>query len=220
MLAKAGADVAIILDRTEDETEGYHADDTLFGLEELTEFARIFAQNDLMQKNQGTPQLGLELAFLQCIELHRGAQSGQPTRCVCNCGCPCSPGFSGAVTANICTGTTHSFISNCAACSTGYPISTIRTKSYIAPAQPRAVPMKEETIEDLSTLDDMSFHDEGDEEFAHDISAGSNGDMSSPREESNSPMLTLTQVLDSWERVKKASQREKSDRNKDICIPE
>src|SRR6266487_1036311 len=49
----------------------------LFELEELTEFARIFAQNDLMQKSQGTPQLGLELAFLQSIEQHRHIQSGQ-----------------------------------------------------------------------------------------------------------------------------------------------
>src|SRR5579863_7301091 len=78
MLARAGADVATILDRTEDETRDIMQLVAQFGLEELTEFARIFAQNDLMQKNQGTPQLGLELAFLQCIELHRRAQSGQP----------------------------------------------------------------------------------------------------------------------------------------------
>jgi hypothetical protein len=49
----------------------------LFSLEELTEYARIFAQNDLVQKNQGTPQLGLELALLTCIELHHRVQSGQ-----------------------------------------------------------------------------------------------------------------------------------------------
>src|SRR5438309_10976834 len=76
MLAKAGADIGIILDLTEDETSEVLQMTRLFELEELTEFARIFAQNELVQKNQGTPQLGLELALLACIELHRRAQSG------------------------------------------------------------------------------------------------------------------------------------------------
>jgi len=77
MLAKAGADIASILDRTEDEVREIRQMSRLFDLGELTEAARIFAQNDLMQKNQGTPQLGLELAFLQSIELHRSSQRGQ-----------------------------------------------------------------------------------------------------------------------------------------------
>ena len=77
MLAKAGADIASILDRTEDEVREIKQMSRLFDLGELTEAARIFAQNDLMQKNQGTPQLGLELAFLQSIELHRSSQRGQ-----------------------------------------------------------------------------------------------------------------------------------------------
>ena len=77
MLAKAGADIETILDSTEDETRDIQQMTKLFELEELTESARIFAQNDLMQKNQGTPQLGLELAFLHSVELHRRAQSGQ-----------------------------------------------------------------------------------------------------------------------------------------------
>lgn len=75
MLAKAGADVATILDRTEDEVREILQVVPLFTLEELVECARIFAQNELMQKNQGTPQLGLELALLTCIEVHRKAQS-------------------------------------------------------------------------------------------------------------------------------------------------
>jgi DNA polymerase-3 subunit gamma/tau len=77
MLTKAGADIAAILDRTEDEVREIKQMSRLFDLEELTDAARIFAQNDLMQKNQGTPQLGLELAFLQSIELHRRSQHGQ-----------------------------------------------------------------------------------------------------------------------------------------------
>ncbi len=71
MLAKAGADIATILDCSEDEAREILQLTSLFELEELTEFARIFAHNDLMQKNQATPQLGLELACLQSIELHR-----------------------------------------------------------------------------------------------------------------------------------------------------
>ncbi len=78
MLAKAGADVATILDLTEDEVNEVQQLTPDFALEELTECARIFAQNDLMQKNQATPQLGLELAALECTELHRRVQSGQP----------------------------------------------------------------------------------------------------------------------------------------------
>lgn len=78
MLAKAGADVATILDRTEDEICEILAMAQPFALDELTECARVFAQNELIQKSQGTPQLALELAFLECVELHRRVQSGQP----------------------------------------------------------------------------------------------------------------------------------------------
>ncbi len=77
LLAKAGTDVAAILDLTEDEVNEVQQLAPAFTLEELIECARIFAQNDLAQKNQGTPQLGLELASLECIELHQRAQSGQ-----------------------------------------------------------------------------------------------------------------------------------------------
>ncbi len=82
MLANAGADVATILDLTEDEAREVKQLTQLFALEELTECARIFAQNDLIQKNQGTPQLALELASLECIEVHHRMQSGQPVAVV------------------------------------------------------------------------------------------------------------------------------------------
>ncbi len=75
MLNKAGANIAEILDSTEDEIREITQTAQLFTLEELTNHARIFAQNELMQKNQGTPQLGLELALLTCIEQHRVAQA-------------------------------------------------------------------------------------------------------------------------------------------------
>jgi DNA polymerase III subunit gamma/tau len=77
MLARAGADANSILDLTEDEARDVKQLTQRFALEELTEYARIFAQNDLIQKNQGTPQLALELASLECIEVHRRIQSSQ-----------------------------------------------------------------------------------------------------------------------------------------------
>lgn len=77
MLAKAGADVTAILDRTEDEVREIKQLMQYFSLEELTECARIFALNDLLQKSQGTPQLALELALLNSIELHRRANGTQ-----------------------------------------------------------------------------------------------------------------------------------------------
>ena len=77
MLTRAGADAAAILDLTEDEMHDIKQLSQRFALEELTECARVFAQNELMQKNQGTPQLGLELAALECIDVHRRAQAGQ-----------------------------------------------------------------------------------------------------------------------------------------------
>lgn len=77
MLARAGADATSILDLTVDEARDVKQLTQLFALEELTECARIFAQNDLIQKNQGTPQLALELASLECIEVHRRIHSGQ-----------------------------------------------------------------------------------------------------------------------------------------------
>jgi DNA polymerase III subunit gamma/tau len=76
MLTKAGADTAAILDLTREEIDEVKQLAQRFTLEELTESARIFAQNDLVLKNQGTPQLGLEIAALESIELHRRALAG------------------------------------------------------------------------------------------------------------------------------------------------
>jgi DNA polymerase III subunit gamma/tau len=76
MLAKAGADIAAIMDLTEDEVSEVKQLAPAFTLDELTECARIFAQNDLVQRNQGTPQLGLELASLESTEIHRRVQAG------------------------------------------------------------------------------------------------------------------------------------------------
>jgi DNA polymerase-3 subunit gamma/tau len=80
MLARAGAAVAEILDRSDEEIREIQALATHFTLEELTEFARICAQNELLQKGLGTPQLALELALLDCLEVRRRLQRGESPR--------------------------------------------------------------------------------------------------------------------------------------------
>ena len=75
MLSRAGASIADILDNTQDEIRDIQQTAQLFNLEELAECARVFAQNDLVQKSQGTPQLGLELALLNCTDIHRRAHT-------------------------------------------------------------------------------------------------------------------------------------------------
>src|SRR5579863_2454600 len=196
MLAKAGADVATILDRTEDETKDIMQLVVLFGLEELTEFARIFAQNDLIQKNQGTPQLGLELAFLQCIELHRRAQSGQLLVAPASSVAPVQPRPAPSQAART---------APLPAVSSVQQPTQNHTTSPVKP-QPRPAPSKEEITEDLSAFDDASFHDDVDEEFAPDglDAAGiSNEGVQLPTVKLDQPTLTLAQIRDGWDRVKK-----------------
>lgn len=77
LLSRAGADIAAILDLTEDEVHEVKGLLPSFTLEELTECARLFAHNDLVQRNLAAPQLGLELASLECLELHRRTLSGE-----------------------------------------------------------------------------------------------------------------------------------------------
>ena len=74
MLGKAGAHIAEILENTDEEIQEIMELSKRFTLTELTERARVFAQNDLLQKSLATPQLGLELALLNCIEIHSRAQ--------------------------------------------------------------------------------------------------------------------------------------------------
>jgi DNA polymerase III subunit gamma/tau len=199
MLAKAGADVATILDRTEDETRDIMQMIAQFGLEELTEFARIFAQNDLMQKNQGTPQLGLELAFLQCIELHRRAQSGQPLAASAPSAVPVPPAQPRQASAQAARTTPSAIVPSTPLPAQNHAPSPVQ-------AQPRSVPVNEEIVEDLSALDDVSFHDDGDEEFTPDASVASSSlheGVSPATAKAVTPSLTLADVRNGWERVKK-----------------
>ena len=67
MLARAGADVATIMDRTAEEAQATVDLARRFSLEELAACARVFARNEQPARGLPVPQLALELAFLECV---------------------------------------------------------------------------------------------------------------------------------------------------------
>ncbi|HKW22248.1 MAG TPA: DNA polymerase III subunit gamma/tau [Ktedonobacterales bacterium] len=67
MLARAGADVATIMDRTAEEAQTTVDLAGRFSLEELAACARVFARNEQPARGLPVPQLALELAFLECV---------------------------------------------------------------------------------------------------------------------------------------------------------
>jgi DNA polymerase-3 subunit gamma/tau len=200
MLAKAGADIATILDSTEDEVREIGQMTRLFELEELTEFARIFAQNDLMQKNQGTPQLGLELACLQSIELHRRTQSGQ------------SSGAGSALPVQV---RPAPMPVQSGPTSPVYPTSlNSRSSTQAISRQPApALPQQNAASTDTSA-DDNNFAPPAENSVGNGHSVAAGGVHIAPMVESayepgsspisdSQPALTLQQVRDAWEKVKK-----------------
>jgi DNA polymerase III subunit gamma/tau len=79
MLARAGAPVAQIMDCGPDEAHEYAELARQFALEELTACARVFAANDTPARGLPVPQLGLELAFLDCVSIRqRSGVAAQP----------------------------------------------------------------------------------------------------------------------------------------------
>ncbi|MGZ6392011.1 MAG: DNA polymerase III subunit gamma/tau [Ktedonobacterales bacterium] len=76
VLARAGADVAQLMDRTDDEAREIAALAKAFSLEELTACARVFARNEAPARGLPVPQLALELAFLECLSIRE--HGGQP----------------------------------------------------------------------------------------------------------------------------------------------
>jgi DNA polymerase-3 subunit gamma/tau len=67
MLARAGADVVTIMDRTAEEAQATVDLAGRFSLEELAACARVFARNEQPARGLPVPQLALELAFLECV---------------------------------------------------------------------------------------------------------------------------------------------------------
>ena len=215
MLAKAGADVATILDRTEDEVREIFQMTPLFGLEELTECARIFAQNELMQKNQGTPQLGLELALLACIELHRRAQHGHVAT---PSPAPTTQSVLPAQSKPAHTLPVQEPPHPAVTPTPARPPLSAGGERHIHPAAPTPPPSSpqivsshknEEPANELPDWDEVPFVDdymEPEPSAGPIVEASARGeDVTSPAVEvvSNAPSLTIQQVKDKWELIKR-----------------
>ncbi|HUY76794.1 MAG TPA: DNA polymerase III subunit gamma/tau [Ktedonobacterales bacterium] len=69
MLARAGADVARLMDRTDDDAREIAALATQFTLDQLMACARIFTRNEGPARGLPIPQLALELVFLECVSV-------------------------------------------------------------------------------------------------------------------------------------------------------
>ncbi len=76
MLAKAGADLEAVLDRTPEDAAEIGQLAGHFALDELSTCARLFSQNDVGARSISIPQLAVELAFVDCLHLHRQRTSG------------------------------------------------------------------------------------------------------------------------------------------------
>jgi DNA polymerase-3 subunit gamma/tau len=141
MLAKAGANIGEILDHTNDEIREIISMSQSFALEELTEYAKIFAQNELVQRNQGTPQLGLELALLSCIELHRRGKGDQTVAASVNSSgrMPASSSASPSVSRNTYANQSHPLTPVTPAASTSLN-TPIRQEQAHIPATPAVFP--------------------------------------------------------------------------------
>ncbi|HEY7974423.1 MAG TPA: DNA polymerase III subunit gamma/tau, partial [Ktedonobacterales bacterium] len=69
MLARAGADVARLMDRTDDDAREIAALGAQFTLDQLMACARIFTRNEGPARGLPIPQLALELVFLECVSV-------------------------------------------------------------------------------------------------------------------------------------------------------
>jgi DNA polymerase-3 subunit gamma/tau len=80
LVARAGANVAELLDRTDDDAREIATLAQRFSLEELTACARVMTKNETPARGLPVPQLALELAFLECVAIrrHGGVPATQP----------------------------------------------------------------------------------------------------------------------------------------------
>jgi DNA polymerase-3 subunit gamma/tau len=76
LLAKAGADLETVLDRMPEDVAEIRQLAGLFTLDELSACARLFSQNDVGARSISIPQLAVELAFVDCLHLHRQRTDG------------------------------------------------------------------------------------------------------------------------------------------------
>ncbi len=71
MLARAGADVAQVMDRSDEESRELAALAQRFSLDELMACARVFGRIEAPARGMPVPQLALELMFLECVAIRR-----------------------------------------------------------------------------------------------------------------------------------------------------
>jgi DNA polymerase-3 subunit gamma/tau len=71
LLARAGADVAQVMDRTPDEARELAALANRFALDEVMACARVFARTETPARGLPVPQLAVELALLECLAIRR-----------------------------------------------------------------------------------------------------------------------------------------------------
>jgi DNA polymerase-3 subunit gamma/tau len=69
LLARAGANVAEMMDRSEEDSREISALAERFTLEELSSCARLFARNETPARGFPLPQMALELSFLDCVQI-------------------------------------------------------------------------------------------------------------------------------------------------------
>jgi DNA polymerase-3 subunit gamma/tau len=226
MLVKAGANVTEILDNTEDEIREIVETARFFRLDEIMECARIFAQNDLVQRNQGTPQLGLELALLAAIELHRQGQGEQLARVATY---PAPAAASSARITQLVPAPAHE-IPRPASAAPRSPSPSNATAPAISsvPAQERQAaapqPSRQET-EQLPDWDNVSSSDDEMEDAVplDQVAPATDGTVEEavaaeqdtpPVEEhaEQAPSLTVARVKEKWELIKRrVKTRSKSD---------
>jgi DNA polymerase-3 subunit gamma/tau len=220
MLVKAGANAVEILDNTEDEIREIVEAARFFRLDEIMECARIFAQNDLVQRNQGTPQLGLELALLAAIELHRQGQGEQPARHAAVASPP-------AVSSGRMPQTHPSSLHEMPRAGSTAQHSPAPMNAF-APAVPAAQPVAPEQVRQPEQLPDRdglsSSNDEMEEAIPLDqvapaaegtVEEDSATEQAVSHDEEHAqqaPSLTVAQVKEKWELVKRrVKTRSKSD---------
>jgi DNA polymerase III subunit gamma/tau len=73
MLARAGADLTVVMERTADEAAAAKSLAERFSPEELLACARAFARQDGNARSLPVPQMALELLILECLAIRRGA---------------------------------------------------------------------------------------------------------------------------------------------------
>src|SRR5262249_725135 len=81
MLARAGADLALVTRRTGEEADELGPLARRFSLEELMACARVFGRIEAPARGLPVPQLALELMFLECVAIRRAgglATASQP----------------------------------------------------------------------------------------------------------------------------------------------